>query len=47
MWRRLIGIVLVIGMFGMAARAQAPAQQAAGRAEDHLVLLHGEMGRTE
>ena len=29
MWRRLIGIGLVIGMLGMAARAQAPAQQAA------------------
>ena len=46
MWRRLIGIVVVIGLLGMGARAQAPPQQAAGAAEDHLVLLHGEMGRT-
>ena len=30
MWRRLIGIALVIGMSGISARAQAPAQQASG-----------------
>src|SRR6187200_1817619 len=30
MWRRLIGIVVVIGLLGIGARAQAPPQQAAG-----------------
>ena len=46
MWRRLIGIGLVIGLLGMAAMAQAPPQQTSGQPKTTWFFYTGEMGRT-